>query len=588
MNEARLDPRSTSFDAEFGGRRWPHRLRHLRIVIAVALLACNWPQHGALAKVFPAVGDNGDVQEKQPDLCPAGNFLIGLNVRVGDWMDQLAIICGHLDSSGNVTGLYYGTPRGGTGGAAPVPMTCGGNEIMTGVAFTFTPNNAQVRRLTFHCASMQAVGVQADAVIGNTTFPAGPPPNPPRQDCPAGEAINGLLVNYGAAVNAVGISCTSIPQLAPPPPAATLLPGQTAQGPVGGAGGGQFQTMCNTGDQVVGFDTVVKNGVIIKIAPVCGNRQASPTDTNGKPSVGTDTGGIQHNPRCEPSAVVTQLQVFVANIPNIPLVGAVGFTCWNWQTNKPTNSLANYGTTGGRTQHLVCPLGQIAVGIFGHAGTAIDQLGLVCGAWTAAPPAPSAVCSLIAPGAGGAIVLFDTQNNFRTSCNVHKLCWASWLANAAQRWVNGCNQYGGFACHENDPKCPNNHASDNLPGENFYFGPGDPNDAGKAAAAAAGFWWGERKNYSVSNPVFKGGNCKSGETCIVNGHFTQLVWSGTREIGCASNTCTIGGQTSTLWSCKYFPAGNFNVDTSLPGVTTAIAQQNLRANVSATCPGEGP
>jgi hypothetical protein len=218
---------------------------------------------------------------------------------------------------------------------------------MTGVAFLFTPDNKQVRLLSFHCVSLKVAGYAHDLFIGNTKH--GGPSNI-RQDCMPGEAINGLKVNYGKHVNAVGISCAAIPIQAPPPPTpptATLQPGQTAQGPFGGPGGGTFQTMCLSGDQVVGFDTVETNGVIVKIAPVCGNRKASPTDTNGRPWIGTDTGTL-HNPRCEPNAVVTILQVFVGNLP---FVSRVGFTCWNTKNNNMTNSLPTYG--GAEVSNLV-------------------------------------------------------------------------------------------------------------------------------------------------------------------------------------------------------------------------------------------
>ena len=43
-----------------------------------------------------------------------------------------------------------------------------------------------------------------------------------------------------------------------------------AQGPFGGPGGGTFRTVCDPGAQVTGFDTMEKNGVIVRIAPVCG------------------------------------------------------------------------------------------------------------------------------------------------------------------------------------------------------------------------------------------------------------------------------------------------------------------------------
>src|SRR5579871_1821187 len=170
MSESHAKRPRTSSDSASVGSHCADVLRHLRIVIVVALLVllCGWPQQGALAKVFPPIGDHGDVQLKQPDLCPAHNFLIGLRVRVGDWMDQLTIICGALDSNGNVTGKWVSPHAfGGNGGAAPTDVTCNANEIMNGVAFLFTPGR-EVRLLSFHCISMKPGGAAPhDLIIGN-------------------------------------------------------------------------------------------------------------------------------------------------------------------------------------------------------------------------------------------------------------------------------------------------------------------------------------------------------------------------------------------------------------------------------------
>jgi hypothetical protein len=75
---------------------------------------------------------------------------------------------------------------------------------------------------------------------------------------------------------------------------------------------------------------------------------------------------------------VTILQVFVGNLP---FVSRVGFTCWNTKNNNMTNSLPTYGGAEVTNLRMICPSGQIAVGIFGHAGSAIDQLGLICDNW---------------------------------------------------------------------------------------------------------------------------------------------------------------------------------------------------------------
>jgi hypothetical protein len=59
------------------------------------------------------------------------------------------------------------------------------------------------------------------------------------------------------------------------------------------------------------------------------------------------------------------------------------------QCYRATNSLPTYGGAEVSNLRMICPSGQIAVGIFGHAGSAIDQLGLICDNWVS-PAAGSA------------------------------------------------------------------------------------------------------------------------------------------------------------------------------------------------------
>lgn len=164
---------------------------------------------GAVAKDFDPFGDRGDHQGS--DKCPAKQFLVGARVRVGDWMDQIAIICAPLNSEGITGTRTTGQPRGGTSGAAPVDKTCAPNEIIVGVGLLMTPENRQVRMLRFNCASMRAP-TRHDLDVGNTTHGA---PSNIRQDCPADQAIVGIKINYGLHVNAIGVMCGVKPQLAP-------------------------------------------------------------------------------------------------------------------------------------------------------------------------------------------------------------------------------------------------------------------------------------------------------------------------------------------------------------------------------------
>jgi hypothetical protein len=157
-------------------------------------------------------------------------------------------------------------------------------------------------------------------------------------------------------------------------------------GALGGQGGGEFRTACRPGDALVGIDALEKNGVITRVAPICGDRRVSSTDTYGSPWAGTDD-GARHQVACPPDAVLTILHVFA---DTTPLVSRIGFTCWNMKTNEMTNRLPDFGGVDTGNQRFFCPDGHIGSGIYGRAGTAIDQLGLSCEpipvAVTAPPP----------------------------------------------------------------------------------------------------------------------------------------------------------------------------------------------------------
>jgi hypothetical protein len=150
-------------------------------------------------------------------------------------------------------------------------------------------------------------------------------------------------------------------------------------GAAGGAGGGVFRTTCEQGGQVVGFDVGYTN-VLIAIAPICGDRRKSPTDTYGRPVVGgqLQSGESGRNLMCDTDAVVTILHVFW---DKTPLVTRIGLTCWNTRNNALTNVLPDPGGQPVGNKRLICPQGEIATGIYGQAGTAIDQLGLICDNW---------------------------------------------------------------------------------------------------------------------------------------------------------------------------------------------------------------
>lgn len=91
----------------------------------------------------------------------------------------------------------------------------------------------------------------------------------------------------------------------------------------------------------------------------------------------------------------------------------------------------------------------------------------------------------------------------------------------------------------------------NGAGENLYYTfsqfPLDPEDL---AARAVGAWYEEVEDYDYNNPGFS----------VDTGHFTQVVWKSTTQLGCgvAQGPKTIAGRTGTAnyVVCHYVPDGN--------------------------------
>jgi hypothetical protein len=193
-----------------------------RIAAAILGLQVAFAITGAAgAKDFDAFGGSGDRQNA--DRCPAGQFLNGLTIRSGLWVDQAAIVCVPMANDGSTGAVWHGPGRGGNGGGPPQQITCAPNEIIVGVGLQMTPNR-QVRALRFNCAMTKKPG-RHDITLGNPLSDrpnCRPSPrshcNPPdvRQDCPADQAVIGVKINSGAHVNAIGLMCGHRPQVLPP------------------------------------------------------------------------------------------------------------------------------------------------------------------------------------------------------------------------------------------------------------------------------------------------------------------------------------------------------------------------------------
>ncbi|KAL3476781.1 CAP domain-containing protein [Aspergillus californicus] len=131
--------------------------------------------------------------------------------------------------------------------------------------------------------------------------------------------------------------------------------------------------------------------------------------------------------------------------------------------------------------------------------------------------------------------ILETSNAYRTAHNASSLTWNDTLASFAKKWAKGCAW----------------KHSDGPYGENIAYGYGN-------ASAAVAAWGDEWKLYDFEKPT--------GFT-EETGHFTQLVWKGTKMVGCAAVDCGLtdstegdddGPERAQGWYvvCEYVPGGN--------------------------------
>ena len=123
--------------------------------------------------------------------------------------------------------------------------------------------------------------------------------------------------------------------------------------------------------------------------------------------------------------------------------------------------------------------------------------------------------------------LVARHNVYRSEVGVDNISWSDELAKSAQQWANKLAR-----------NCDFKHSSSGY-GENLWMGTSGaftPNDV-------VDDWGAEKENYTYSN-----NSCSD-----VCGHYTQIVWSTTKFVGCAKVTC----DGADIWVCQYDPPGNY-------------------------------
>lgn len=129
----------------------------------------------------------------------------------------------------------------------------------------------------------------------------------------------------------------------------------------------------------------------------------------------------------------------------------------------------------------------------------------------------------------------------QTGTPLPALTWSPALAATAAAWVAQCK----------DTEAPTglvDHNAGRSSGHPYYVGENIYASSGTATGPAAVTSWAAE----VANYTYATNTCASGKVC---GHYTQVVWRATTELGCALADCPSLQFKSTV-VCDYGPGGN--------------------------------
>jgi pathogenesis-related protein 1 len=121
------------------------------------------------------------------------------------------------------------------------------------------------------------------------------------------------------------------------------------------------------------------------------------------------------------------------------------------------------------------------------------------------------------------------HNAERAKVGTPALRWSEKLAASAQDWANHLAASGVFE-----------HRRKSKFGENLY----ELRGAKSTPAKVVERWSSEAPNFDEKANKCRGGPC---------GHYTQVVWRGTREVGCGVGR----SGAREVWVCEYDPPGNY-------------------------------
>ncbi len=135
--------------------------------------------------------------------------------------------------------------------------------------------------------------------------------------------------------------------------------------------------------------------------------------------------------------------------------------------------------------------------------------------------------------------ILAAHNRYRAELNIPPLEWSGQLASHARGWADHLARMGGRSLvHSSNSSRPGE-------GENLWMG-----TSGYYSYAQMVDSWGAEKRYFTVGTFPRVST--SGNWADV-GHYTQIIWKNTRQVGCA--LATAGGY--DILVCRYSPPGNY-------------------------------
>jgi pathogenesis-related protein 1 len=154
------------------------------------------------------------------------------------------------------------------------------------------------------------------------------------------------------------------------------------------------------------------------------------------------------------------------------------------------------------------------------------------------------------PGETGRFVgITAAHNAVRAELDLPPLTWSEDMAELAQDWAETLTDSCGTLMHR-----ANNRYGENIAAR------GATGNIPPMTGAEAVTEWAKEIDCWTYGAFLSTDSCNTACTDALNasgcGHYTQLVWETTQEVGCGYAQCQDGQFSVDLWVCNYNPPGN--------------------------------